>query len=171
VKRDALDTLLVRVPPLATLMAGGVHRLNHGSSLRRRLLNLQVKRGFSAMARSDVELLVLSYEPDAEVWMRSMAGVGMDECYRGHDGIRKVYADLDDVFGDWSWTIRAIVDGGDRIAVRGDFVAYGRTSGVKTALSDGATAIRFSPRGRIAWQEWFVEDGWEQALAAIGLSE
>jgi hypothetical protein len=32
-----------------------------GSSLRRRLIGSQVERGFAAMARSDVEVVVLGY--------------------------------------------------------------------------------------------------------------
>jgi hypothetical protein len=170
-QRSVLDRLLVRVPALATLMAGSIGRIEPGSALRKRLINLQIGRAFAAMARSDVEMVLLSYEPDAEVWMRSMAGVGISDCYRGHEGIRHLYADLDEAFDDWSWTIRAVADGGDRLAVRGDFVGYGRSSGVKTELDNGGTAVRFSPRGLVTWQEWFVEDGWEKALAAVGLQE
>ena len=62
------------------------------------MLGLQVKRGFAAMARSDVDLVVLAYEPDAEVWMRSMAGVGVSDCYRGHAGVRTLYDEIDDAF-------------------------------------------------------------------------
>ena len=124
------------------------------------------------MARSDVEVVVLSYEPDAEVWMRSMSGVGMSDCYHGHEGIRALFTDLDDAFNDWWWAIRAIADGGDRFAVRADFVGYGRSSGVKTAVNDGGTALKLSDRGRVVWQEWFAEQGgWTKALEAVGLSE
>jgi hypothetical protein len=171
-KRDVLDRLLVRLPVLAVLMAGGIRRIRPGSSLREQLINRQVKRGFAAMARSDVAVVLLSYEPDAQVWMNGMSGVGISDCYRGHEGARNLYADLDEAFDDWSWTIRAVADGGNRIAVRGDFVGFGRSSGVKTALNDGGTAVRFSARGLVVWQEWFVEqNGWEKALAAVGLSE
>jgi hypothetical protein len=143
-----------------------------GTPSRRRLLNLQIKRGFAAMARSDVDVVVLFYEPDAEVWMRSMAGVGVDDCYRGRAGVRALYADIDDAFSDWWWVARSIADGGDRIAIRADFTGYGRGSGVKTELSDGGTAMKFSPRGLIIWQEWFAEQGgWSKSLEAVGLSE
>ena len=171
-ERDLLDRLVVRVPALAGLIAGMVVRAKPGSSLRRRLLNVQVKRGFAAMARSDVELLVLSYEPDAEVWMRGMAGVGVSDCYRGHEGVRALYADIDEAFDDWKWTIRGVADRGDRVAVRGDFVGHGRGSGAETTILGGGTAAKLSDRGLIAWQEWFVEqDGWTRALEAVGLSE
>ena len=167
-----LDRLVVRAPSLSDSITRGFLRLKPGSPFRKPLLNLLVKRGFSAMARSDVEVVVLSYEPDAEVWMRSMSGVGMSDCYRGHDGIHTLYADLDEVFREWRWSVRAIADGGDRIAVRADFVGYGRSSGVETAVNDGGTAVMLSDRGRVAWQEWFAEqDGWTKALEAVGLRE
>ena len=171
-ERDVLDRLLVRAPALARSIAGGLRRVEPGSSLRRRLVNLQVKRVFAAMARSDIEVVLLSYEPDAEVWMRSMAGVGISDCYRGHEGIRALYADLDEVFVDWGWTVRRVVDGGDRLAVRADFAGSGRGSGVETTVNDGGTAARLSARGSVVWQEWFAEqDGWKKALEAVGLRE
>ena len=170
-QRDVLDRVLVRFPRLARLLAGGVQRSRPASGFRRRLVDRQVQRAFAAMARSDVEVVLQSYEPDAEVWMRDMSGVGLSDCYRGHEGIRDLYADLDDAFGDWWWTMRAVADGGEHMAVGADFVGYGRGSGVKTEVTAGGTAVRFSPRGLVAWQEWFVEDGWKRALAAAGLSE
>ena len=81
------------------------------------------------MARSDTDMVVLLYEPDAELWMRSMAGVGVGERYLGHDGVRAIYSDLDDAFGTWAWTIRAVVDLGDRVAVQADFVATDEAAG------------------------------------------
>jgi hypothetical protein len=167
-----LDRLLVRIPALARLVAVAVQRLPPGSSFRRRLVNLQVERSFAAMARSDVEMVQLLFEPHAEVWMRTMSGVGISDCYRGHEGIRTLYADLDEAFDDWSWTIRAVVDGGDRFAIRADFIGYGRSSGVETSVTDGGTAVKLSPQGAVVWQEWFTEqDAWKKALEAVGLSE
>jgi len=155
-KRDVLDRLLVRFPRLARLLAAGARRIRPDSRFRRRLVERQVQRAFAAMARSDVEVVVLNYEPDTEVWMRDMSGVGLSDCYRGHDGIRNLYADLDDAFGNWWWTISAVAYGREHIVVGGDFVGYGRSSGVKTELTAGGTAVRFSPRGLVAWQEWPV---------------
>jgi ketosteroid isomerase-like protein len=123
-----------------------MRRAQSGSELRRRLVYWQIKRAFAAMARSDVELVQLYYEPDAEVWMKGMEGVGVNDCYRGREGVRMLYADIDDAWADWSWTIKSIADGGDRVAIRGDFVGYGRRSGVKTDVSDGGTAVAFSAR-------------------------
>jgi SnoaL-like domain len=172
VERDVLDRLLVRVPSLAGVIAGGISRVHPGSSFRRRLINLQVKRVFAAMARSHVDVVVLSYEPDAEVWVQGMSGVGIGDCYRGYAGIRALYAEVDEVFDDWRWTIRAVVDGGDRFAIQTDFVGFGRSSGVETAVANGGTAVRLSARSLAIWQRWFVEhDGWKKALEAVGLRE
>ena len=170
-RRDVLDRLLVRFPGLARLLAAGAGRIRRDSRFGRRLVERQVQRTFAAMARSDVEVVLLSYEPDTEVWMRDMSGVGLSDCYHGHEGIRNLYADLDEAFGNWWWTMRTVAYSGAHLAVGGDFVGYGRSSGVKTELTAGGTAVRFSPRGLVAWQEWFVEDGWKNALAAVGLSE
>jgi len=83
-----------------------------------------------------------------------------------------VYADIDGVFGEWSFAIRGVVDRGDRLAVRADFVAHGRSSGVETTLKDVGMLVEYSPRGKIARQDWFVESGgWRRAFEAAGLSE
>ena len=120
------------------------------------------------MNRSDVDLLVHFYEPDAVVTVRAMAGVGVGERYVGHDGIRELFADIDGAYGDWGYTIRSVVDSGDRMAVRTDVAGRGRSSGVETALTDAATLVAFSPRGRVARQEWFVESvGWREAIETL----
>jgi ketosteroid isomerase-like protein len=170
--RDALDGLLVRWPRLVDWTGTALGRMRSGSALRRRLLSLSIKRGFDAMARSDLELVLQRYEPNAEVWMRGMAGVGISGCYRGHEGVRALYAEVDDAFEAWRWTIRSLVDGGDRLAIRADFFGVGRGSGVETTMKDSGTAMRFSARSAVTWQEWFVEqNGWQKAVEAAGLSE
>jgi ketosteroid isomerase-like protein len=171
-KRDLLDQLLLRAPAVGTAISAGTVRLQLGSPLRRRLIRTQIERGFSAMARSDVDVNVLVYEPDTEVWMRGMDGVGVGGCVRGRDGLRALYGEIDDAFERWSWTIDRLIDGGDRIGLKGDFVGYGRGSGVKTEVTSGGTVMELSSRGKIARQEWFVEqNGWQRVLEAMGLSE
>jgi ketosteroid isomerase-like protein len=168
-KRDLLDSLLLRAPAVGTAISTATVRLKPGSPLRRRLINTQLKRGFRSMARSDMDVNVLVYEPDTEVWMHGMDGVGVGGCFRGRDGLRALYGEIDEAFESWSWTIDRVVDAGDRIAVRGDFLAYGRGSGAKTELTSGGTLMELSARGKIARQEWFVEqNGWQRVLAAMG---
>jgi ketosteroid isomerase-like protein len=171
--RDALDRLLVRFPRLLEWMGAALGRMRSGSALRQRLLSLSVRRAFDAMARSDLELVLQRYDSNVEVWMRGMSGVGgPDGCYRGHEGVRTIYAEVDEVFEEWRWTIRSVVDGGDRLAIRADFFGVGRGSGVETTLKDAGTAARLSARGTATWQEWIVEEnGWPKALEAAGRAE
>ena len=104
--------------------------------------------------------------------MHGMQTVGVGGCFRGRKGVRALYGEIDDAFDRWEWTIDRLVDAGDRVAVRGDFIGYGRGSGVKTELTSGRTVMEISSRGKIARQEWFVEqNGWQRTLKAAGLSE
>ena len=98
-KRDLLDRLLLRAPAVGTAISAGTVRLKLGSPLRRRLIHAQLKRGFSAMARSDMDVNVLIYEPDTVVWMHGMLGVGVGDCFRGREGVRALYREIDEAFG------------------------------------------------------------------------
>lgn len=169
--RDLLDRLQARVPALSGVLLAGVRRMPPNSRLRTRVVKWSVGRGFAAMNRSDVDLVVLFYEPDAVVFVRGMSGVGIRDHYLGHEGIRELYADIDDAYGDWAWSIRDVVDAGDRLAVRTDFVAHGRTSGAETTLTDAGTVVTLSPGGKAVRQEWFVENGgWREAMDAMGIA-
>jgi hypothetical protein len=171
-RRDLLDWLVVRAPVVGTAISAGTVRLKHGSPLRRRAMQAAIARGFSAVARSDADLNVLAYEPDAEVWMHGMEGVGVGGCFRGRDGLRTLYGEIDSAFERWSWAIDRLIDADDRVAVRGDFVGIGRGSGVKTEVTAGGTVMELSSRGKITRQEWFVEqNGWRRVLEAAGLSD
>jgi SnoaL-like domain len=170
--RDLLDQLQARLPGLSGILLAGLRRTHPSSNLRKRMLSWTVKRGFGAMNRSDVDLVVMSYEPDADIRMSGMGGVGIRERYVGHQGIRELYADLDEAFGDWAFRVREVIDLADRLAVRADFLGHGRGSGAETTLIDVGTLFTVSVRGMVARQDWFVESGgWCEALEAAGLEE
>src|SRR4051812_46461945 len=146
-KRDLLDSLVLRAPAVGTAFTAGLVRLKLGSPLRRRLMSYAVKRGFSAMARSDMDVNVLLYEPDTEVWMHGMNSVGVGGCFRGREGVRALIREIDAAFGPWGWTIDRLVDSGDRLAVRGDSVGYGCGRGGKTAPTSRGTGLGRPPGG------------------------
>jgi len=124
------------------------------------------------MARNDVDVVLLMYEPDIHFQVFGMEGVGLDEHYHGHQDLRRFWAAIDDSFGDWAWTVREVVDGGDRVAIRADLRALGRESGLETNVVNGGTAARLGPNGLVTWQGWFVDrGGWDRALEAVGLAE
>jgi hypothetical protein len=166
--RDVIDRLNLRMPGLSRLLLAGLVRMPTKSRLRRRGIQLALTRSFAAMNRSDVDLLVLFFEPDAVVTVSGMAGVGLSDRYVGHAGLRELFADIDDSYGEWGYTIRSVVAADDRVAVRTDFVGRGRSSGVETTLTDAATLFTLSPAGKVARQVWFVESGgWREAMEAL----
>jgi hypothetical protein len=127
---------------------------------------------FAAVNRSDAEIVLLGYEPDVRLRTHGWEATGIKAEYRGHPGALELFAALDEEFSEWGWNIRGLVDGGDRVAVRADFTARGRSSGADVTLIDAGTAFHLSHRGKVAHQHWCVgRDGWQQALDAVGLSE
>lgn len=170
--RDWYERLCVSMPTFADLSFAGAARLRQGSTLRTRLVKWRTERQFAAVNRGDIDVVVLLFEPQAEVLTSGMDLMGIRDSYRGPDGIRDYVAEFNEVFGEWSWTLRAVVDGGERMATHFDLVGRGRASGAETRVTGAGIAVRLSARGKIVWQHFFVEtDGWQKALEAAGLSE
>ena len=160
------------MPVLPTWAAAGIVRLRPGSWPRRKLLDWGLKTAFAAVNRSDVEVVRLSYERDIEVWTSGMEATGLRDCYQGHDGLREMFAELDEVFSEWTWTVGEVVDLGARMAVRIDFNTRGRSSGVETTVKGAGAAYWLSSRGKVARQDFYMEgDGWQRALEAVRPSE
>jgi hypothetical protein len=130
--RDAVDRLLVRFPRLFDWMLAALGRMRSGSALRRRLLSLSVKRAFDAIASSDLDLVLQRYDPSVEVWMRGMSGVGgPGGCYRGHEGVRAIYAEVDESSasgggGSAPWSTVVIVSPSARTSSVSDAAAESR---------------------------------------------
>ncbi len=165
--RTALDRLVLRAPRLGEMMASRLAKLPPDSEQRKRMLDRFLTGAFAAVNRGDLDTVLIGYEPDIEVWTSGMEATGLRECYRGHDGIREMFAELDSVFSEWGWEVSEVVDRGDRVAVRIDFSSRGRGSGVETTQRDLGSAYRLSPRGKCYRQDFFMRDGWKQALEAV----
>jgi ketosteroid isomerase-like protein len=164
--------MLVRMPIVAHVAAGLMTRVRVGSEVRKRLLSWVVGTAFAAASRQDVDPFLAIYEPGVEVGVTGLEATGVRERYRGHEGVREFFADADEGFGEWGWTVLALADGGDRLAVRCDLYARGRASGVPTTVKSAGMAYFLSSRGRVAKQNVYMEDGgWTKALEAAGLSE
>ena len=170
--RDIFERVWVRLPPLFDLALAGSTRLPPESVLRTRLVRWRTKRQFAAINRRDLDLVVLAFEPDAEVWTSGLDLLGIEDCYRGADGVREYAAEFDEVFSEWSWTFRGVLDGGDRLAIHYDLLGRGRTSAAETRVNGAGIAVRMSKGGKIAWQHFFIQTGgWQKALEAVGLRE
>jgi hypothetical protein len=81
--------------------------------------------------------------------------------------------ELEDAWRDWSWAVRTVRVAGKRtVVVQLDLTAFGRVSGVEVSVTGAGSVYQLSPRGRIARQDFLIEEGgWQKALEAVGLSE
>ena len=99
------------------------------------------KRGIEAYNRGDVEALL--DELDAEIEWRPVLPVllgGDTTVYRGHDGIRKMLRDLDEVLAERQLDFSDIRAAGERVVATGRLRISGRTSGVPTESPFGWVA-------------------------------
>jgi hypothetical protein len=90
-----------------------------------------------------------------------------DPVYRGHEGVRKLSAWIDD-FDDPGWEIHEIREARDRVLVRADLTGRMKASGVPIRQAWGIVCSDFRD-GMIG--EWRFFRTWEQALEAVGLVE
>ena len=166
--RPVRDQILLRTPFVDRAIARW-SRLPPGSPLRRRLVKNALQRSFDAISRNDLEVPVLFYEPDAAIFMSGASALGLAEVYTGDQGWHDVFSDIHEHFVEPRWTVRRVVDAGDRLAAEVGFVGQGKTSGAQVEISNG-TAYYFSQRGKVARQDIFW-DGWDLALEAMELRE
>lgn len=119
-----------------------------------------------ALNERNADALLALVRPDYEFHSRLMAVEG--RAYRGREGFKDYFRDLDDSFTDLHWSLVEIVGGrGDNVMVVFGFRARGRESG--------------TPVDVLAPQVWTFRDGspWRnviyasrtEALEAAGLPE
>ncbi len=162
---------MLRIPPF--LIGRAVARfakMPPGSPLRRRILKWFMRRGFDAHERKDVEIAQLTYEPELDLRLSGTEGLGLAERYSGHQGWHDLFGDIYENFVEPRYTVKRVLDGGDRLVFEFEFAAMGKISAAPVTLSVG-TVMFFSPGGKVQRQVLFWQDGWRQALEAAGLSE
>jgi uncharacterized protein len=92
-----------------------------------------VRRGFEAGNRRDVEALIEVLDPEVE-WHSALlkALEGKAAMYRGHEGIREFFRDLDELFDMLHAEYPEIRDLGDRVVGIGRIRMRGKGSGAET---------------------------------------
>jgi ketosteroid isomerase-like protein len=81
---------------------------------------------FRAFATRDIDAALAVAHPGLEFWPQGTAeGVGREEPYRGHEGLRAYFADVAR-----AWT-ELVVEPGDLRAVAGAVVAFGSARGTR----------------------------------------
>jgi ketosteroid isomerase-like protein len=128
-------------------------------------VNLRVfEEALDALTRGDIEAFLRHVDEDI-VWIAARSAV--EGAYRGHDGLRRFFADNDDNFEVFEPDFRELRDLGERILAVGTIHIRARGSTVETDIPV-AGVFTFS-RGKLVRWEDFRER--RLALEAVGLSE
>jgi ketosteroid isomerase-like protein len=125
-----------------------------------------VRRLMEAYAGGDIEEMLSHLDPDGELHSAIIGGAE-GNVYKGHDGIRRWFAEVTDSFEDLRTELTEFRDLGDRVLAFGHMHARGRESGLEL---DSPTGWVFTVRrGKLAKAEGFLSR--EDALEAAGLRE
>lgn len=128
--------------------------------------NVEIVRRFVEAARSGdadaIEAFLAVSDPSIE-HTRLSAASG-PETYRGHDGVRRWFTDMADLWRDWRNEIEELVAAGpDTVAARVRFIAVGRDSGVPVEARLGLVCVL--SKGRILRSRTYASG--EAALEAV----
>jgi ketosteroid isomerase-like protein len=122
-------------------------------------------RGVDAWNRRDFEASVEWLHPDAELHPGAVGGVE-GRAYRGREGLRRFWADIDEAFDELSTSFDDVRDLGDAVLGLGQM--RGRSKQGVPVDFEYALLVRYRD-GRVVWaQSWY---GHEEALAAAGLPQ
>jgi ketosteroid isomerase-like protein len=121
-----------------------------------------IRRGLDAYNRGDVEVVLETADPDIEfVPLRSLVVGGS---YRGHEGIRQFFEDLDEEWEDRLIHNEEFRENDDSVLLLGEFEARGRASGMQMR-SPVAWLFRLRA-GKVVRMQAYSDQ--EEALRALG---
>jgi ketosteroid isomerase-like protein len=126
------------------------------------------KRGLTAGNRGDIDALLEELDPQVE-WHSSLHELlgGDQTVFRGHDGVREMFGDLNQTFSEMHIEMTEIRDMGDGLVAIGRTRARGRASGAETETPLAmVTEIR---NGKTISVRGYLHP--PEALEAAGLSE
>ncbi len=127
-----------------------------------------VRRGMDAYARGDVDAVLEELDPEME-WhplLQVLLG-GEATVYRGYEGVRELYRDLDEVFTEPQAEASDFRDLGERVVAVGHLRGRGRESGAKTETAI-AWLVEFKNGKGVRIREYLDP---KDALEAAGLRE
>jgi ketosteroid isomerase-like protein len=125
-----------------------------------------VRRIYEAAARRDPETIFALYGSDVELDATRL-GVGDLGVYHGHDGLRRLFADLHEAWGRIDYDYEELLDAGEQVISVVARHAWGRASGVEI---ERPFALLWTLRdGKVVRVVWFLSRA--EALEAAGLSE
>ena len=125
-----------------------------------------VRRSLQAYADGDLEEMLSYIDPEGEI-QSAIIGGAEGRVYRGHDGLRRWFAETQESFEDLRTELTEFRDLGDRVVGFGHIHARGRESGLEL---DSATGWVFELQGgKVVKAQGFLNPA--DALEAAGLGE
>jgi ketosteroid isomerase-like protein len=121
-------------------------------------------RAFDALNRRELDAFLALMDDDIEVVPRVSAIEG-ESNYRGHDGVRRWWSSMLDVFPDYSMEVVEMRDLGDLTFAT--FHARGHGAGSAAPTDNAAWIVARWRRGKVVWWSTFNA----RALETLGLSE
>jgi ketosteroid isomerase-like protein len=86
-------------------------------------------RGYEAFNRGDLDEAILLFDPEI-VWHTYLVPGPGGGTYHGHDGVRELWSDARNVFGDFRNEPERLIGAGDRLVVLVRICGWGKESGV-----------------------------------------
>jgi ketosteroid isomerase-like protein len=117
-----------------------------------------------AINRADVDAALRLVAEDVVI---KAARSGVEGDYRGHDGVRKWFADNADNFAVFRLSYDDVRDLGDRVLAIGTIHIRGKGSGIETDIPTAGVA-RFRDGRATSWEDFRER---RLALEAVGLRE
>jgi ketosteroid isomerase-like protein len=124
-----------------------------------------VNSAYEALNRGDIEAVVNLCEPGFELDMSQR--VFNPATYEGHDGIRRFYREVREVWEEFRWEPEELHESGDRVVALLHSSGRGRASGLEI---DRHVAMVWTLReGRASALQFYLDPG--EALKAAGLHD
>ena len=131
-------------------------RLPVGSRLRRTYLERNVRAGYEAWNRDDMEVARSFADPEVEVYVEQEEDlpVGLDDIYHGPDGYCRAMEEWAEAWRNWRVEVEDVVEvAQDKFLVAGRHFGEGRASGAK--LERWSAALYTIRRGKILRVDMF----------------
>ncbi len=127
-----------------------------------------VRRLWDAADRRDTETALSLYDPDVELDLTGLPVTAAEETiYRGHQGLRKLFAHWRQIWQGASSELVELIDGGERVVSVYAYRARGSASGIP--VEERFASVWTISDHRVVRVQWFADRG--EALAAAGLSD
>ena len=123
-------------------------------------------RAIDAFNRRDLDAFLTLMDDDVEVVPRAGAMEG-ESSYRRHEGVRRWWNTVLDVFPDWNIEVLAVRDLGDLTVA--DLFVRGHGAGSGAPANQATWQMARWRRGKCVWWRFFETRA--EALEAVGLSE